>query len=319
MSMDERLLAARRGVYLDREAERFGIGRARNGSAKGYPMVRGVRCLLPPPWSAEARWTAGALVGGDGALLTGESWLQAFGVVPPRPLAPVTVLISHDQRRRDAGFVRMERAQWPEQAGYAELLRLSRPLAADVGVGSARSTLTRLAAAWTPEEIRALLAKLSQQRITTPTAVLEWTDLHPRLPGAGAAAWAARELAGGEDSEGEVQFIKLAHSFGQAPDALHVNIFARGELLSITDAWWDIGVPGFYDGAVHFSKEMSENDLSRRDLMRDVGLAPFIATRKTLAEPQRFESRLGARLREAAGNERSWARTPAGVELFPHT
>ena len=246
--MDEALLAARYGVYRDREAGAFGIRRRRDGAPVGHPMTRGVRCLLPPPWTVEARRTGAVLGGGVGALLAGDSWLEAFGIDTPSPFAPVTVLIRHGCVKHATRLAVYQRSRVLEPASHRERSFLTAALARDVGVASARSVVVHAGASFVHTELRGLLATLTQTGVTSPGAVIDFARLHPRLPGAAAARRVALDLANGADSEGEFQFLELARAAGLPADRGHVKIFRHGRVLSTTDGWWRPAYPASLTG-----------------------------------------------------------------------
>lgn len=311
------LLAARYGVYAEAESDYFGVGTTHGSRRRGFRMIGSIYSALPPPWTAEARWTAGVLAGGPGALLFGETLLEAFGLVPISANRHVQVVIPNAARRQDAGFVRFTRTRHPLAAGYGIRGRLARPLARDIGVAAAPLLIAHLGTYYKATEVRATMATLVQKRLTTVVEVAEWSANHPQVPGAKVAAWAAAELAGGLQSEGEVRFHQRARALGMPPDAAQVEIWRGGTLVSVTDAIWKAGVAGYFDGVVHMDHAAHQKDIAIRERLRTAGLVVCEATNDTLNNRAAFGRTLAARLQQARDGEaaRLWVRSARGIEL----
>lgn len=311
------LLAVRYGVFTAAEVARFGIATTSGSRLRAFRMAGSVYSLLPPPWTAEQRWTAGVLAGGPGALLFGETLLEAFGLVPVSANRPVDVLVPATTRRRDTAFVSFRRSRAPLPAGYAIRGRLTRPLASDVGVAAAPALVAHLATYYQAAEVRATLATLTQKRLVRLSEVSGWAAKHPRVPGAKIAAWAAGELAGGLQSEGEVRLHQTARDLGLAPDETQVKIWHGRQLVSVTDAFWSAGVAGYFDGAVHMQHAMHQADIARRERLRTAGLLVLEVTSVTLVDRKAFRRALETRLEQARAGiaVRRWSRSDRGIEL----
>ena len=108
-------------------------------------------------------------------------------------------------------------------------------------------------------------------------------------------------------------------ALGHPPDAAQVQIWRGPKLVSTTDAFWDVGVVGYYDGIVHMTHAAHQADIAIRERLRTAGLVVCEATNATLNDRAGFGKTLAARLeqaRESAGSRR-WTRSERGVELAP--
>ena len=310
-------LATRHGVFMAAEARTFGIRQRRGGKWDAHRMIGSVYSVLPAPWTAEARWTAGVLAGGPGALLFGDSWLEALGLESVSPTRIVHVLTPAAAGRSSSTFAHFTRTRQPLAAGYGVRQQLVRPLAADIGLAAAPLMVAHLATYFPAGEVRATLATTVQKRLTTVEEVATWAAGHPRSPGAKVAAWAAGELAGGLQSEGEVRFHTLARAVGMPPDAAQVDIWSGRTRVSTTDAFWEAGVAGYYDGVLHMLHATHKRDIAIRERLRTAGLLVAEVTSDTLNDRASFAQALAARLDQAreAASARHWTRSDRGIEL----
>jgi hypothetical protein len=124
------------------------------------------------------------------------------------------------------------------------------------------------AAQWadTDDEARSVVAAACQQRLTTPTEILEVVERMPRARRRAVTLETIGYVAGGSDALSEIDFVKLCRRYRLPLPDQQVKRADRTGRMRYLDAFWrEFGVHAEVDGGVHLEPEVWWADMRRRN------------------------------------------------------
>jgi very-short-patch-repair endonuclease len=261
-------------------------------------LCRGVLVTFTGELRSRQQLWAALLAAGPGAALAGLAAARLDGLSRIRTRRDRAIDVLVPAQRRAADLRRRMPAEMP-----AVFVRRTRHLPKRELMGRpVRTPIERSvvdAAQWaaTDQEARTILATACQQRLVSPSDLLERAARMPRLCRRGLIQQTARDLAGGPDALSEIDLSHLCRRFGlPAPEHQLRRRDARGRVRYVDAYWrrWRLQVE--VDGAHHMDVSQWEADMRRQN---DIWLAGDRILRFTAFEIRHRPAEVAEQIRRA--------------------
>lgn len=243
-----------------------------------------------------ANWVA-VLAAGPGAVLAGIAAARAGGLRGVWRRDAIDVLVPGDRhgpnlrRRLPLGMpgVRVRRTALLPSSD----LQRARPDRTSM----ARSVVDAAQWAGTPDEGRVIVAAACQQRLATPREILAVVHRLPRAKRRRLVTQTALDAAGGAQSLGEIDFVRLCRRHRlPIPDLQERRKDASGRIRFLDAYWRAFRLQVEVDGAHHMEVRHWEADMDRQN---DVWIDGDRILRFTAAAVRARPDRVAAKLRRA--------------------
>ena len=230
--------------------------------------------------SDKQRAVAAFLYAGGAIAITGMTAVAWHGMPVSRPEL-IDVLIPPQQRRSDAGFVRLRRTRVTPGVSFQD--GIVSYVALDRAIADEARQLTDMPA------VRDLVASAVQRGKVQIWQLARELDLGPKQ-GSARLRLALAEVSDGVRSVAENDLRLIIKQF-RLPDPLYnPRLFVGGQFLASPDAWWpDYGVAAEVESkAWHLSPGDWERTLARRAMMAAEGIVvmPFPPSKLRAARQQ---------------------------------
>jgi hypothetical protein len=242
------------------------------------------------------REMAALLYAGAGSLITGAAAMLAHGIEVP-DASKVDVLIPAERKRRDHGFVRVQRTSRMPAVSY--------PLNGLQYVPPVRAVADTVRGLTDIGDVRTIVSSaLTWRRIP----VIDLADELSRGPVAGSAKFRAvlAEAAEGIRSAAEADLRKLIKRSGLPDPLYNPRIYIGDQFIAKPDAWWpDSGVAAEVDSREwHFAPGDWERTMARHARMSAVGMIVLhYPPSKLRTEPRLVASQIKAALEAGRGRQ----------------
>ncbi len=220
-------------------------------------LLPGVVILTSGTPTDRQRLQAALLFGGHDALLTGHVAARLQGLQEVGASRSVQLLVPHDQQRRCAGFVLVERTtRLP-----SKILRDDLPCAP-----VARAVLDAARRLRDPKAIQALLAEAVQRGRCTPRQLREELDAGSQR-GTALVRVALVDIASGARSVAEGDALRLWRRAGLPEAQWNVQLVtSTGQMIATPDAWlpevglaWEIDSYDYHFDRLDYARTLDRN------------------------------------------------------------